>query len=63
MSVGAVSLIPLSEYSYMRGGARNPVIIREGMEDMKRGGSPNKIGIILGAVGLTLLIAYLIASA
>jgi RsiW-degrading membrane proteinase PrsW (M82 family) len=31
ISIGAVSLIPLSEYSYIRGGGRNPVIIREGM--------------------------------
>lgn len=61
LSMGAVSLIPLSEYSYMRQGARNPEMIRAGMEDMKRekAGAP-RLGAIFVLVGVTLLLFYLL---
>lgn len=61
LSMGAISLIPLSEYAYMRQGARNPEIIRAGMEDMRREkeGAP-KLGVILVLVGFTLILLYLL---
>ena len=61
LSIGAVSLIPLSEYSYVRQGARNPQMIRAGMEDMKREkvGAP-KLGPVFVLVGITLILLYLL---
>lgn len=62
MSIGIVSIIPLSEHSYMspygRGRAGvNPAIIREGAKHMRKR-EPKKLGIVLGIVGLTLLVLY-----
>ena len=58
--IGAVSLIPLSQYTYVRRGAINPAVIRAGMDDMRRESDPKKIGIILGLVGLSLTTIYLL---
>ncbi len=58
--IGAVSLIPLSQYTYVRRGAINPAIIRAGMDDMRRETDPKKIGIVLGLVGLSLTALYLL---
>ncbi|MCK4482791.1 hypothetical protein KAU55_06155 [Candidatus Bathyarchaeota archaeon] len=65
MSIGIVSIIPLSEHSYMsphgRGRAGvNPAIIREGVKHMRKR-EPKKLGIIFGIVGLTLLVLYFLA--
>ena len=58
--IGAVSLIPLSQYAYVRRGAINPAIIRAGMDDIRRETDPKKIGIVLGLVGLSLTAVYLL---
>jgi hypothetical protein len=60
VGIGAVSLIPLSQYTYVRRGAINPAIIRAGMDDMRRESDPKKIGIVLGLVGLSLTAIYLL---
>ena len=65
MSIGIVSIIPLSEHSYMsphgRGRAGvNPAIIREGVKHMRKR-DPKNLGIVLGIVGLTLLVLYFLA--
>jgi hypothetical protein len=65
IGIGIVSILPLSEYSYTvpygkgRAGV-NPAIIKEGIEHVKRKREPRKLGILLGIVGLTLLLIYLI---
>ena len=65
IGIGIASLLPLSEYSYVgygrgRSGV-NPVIIREGLEHIKRGThEPRELGMLLGIVGLTLLLIYLV---
>ena len=60
LCVGFVSMLPLSEYRYIKGAALNPVIAREGMRHIRAGRDPKRMGIILGVVGLTLLLIYLI---
>jgi len=60
LGVGVVSMLPLSEYRYILGAGLNPVIAREGMKHLETGGEPKRMGIILGIVGLTLLLIYLI---
>lgn len=65
MSIGIVSIIPLSEHSYMsphgRGRAGvNPAMIREGVKHMRKR-EPKELGIVLGIVGLTLLVLYFLA--
>ena len=59
LGVGFVSMLPLSEYRYIRAGL-NPVIAREGMKHIKAGRDPKRMGIIFGIVGLTLLLIYFI---
>jgi len=61
-AVGFVSGLPLSEYSYIRAGALNPAIMREGERHARRRREPRKLGIILGIVGLTLLVIYFLIS-
>ncbi len=56
--IGVVSLIPLSQYTYIRRGAINPAIIRAGMDDTRRESDQKKIGIVLGLVGLSLTVVY-----
>lgn len=63
IGIGFVSILPLSEYSYMsphgRGRAGvNPALIREGIKHMRGGKESKKIEILLGIVGLTLLLIY-----
>ena len=60
LCVGFVSMLPLSEYRYIRGAGLNPVIAREGMKHIKAGRDPKRMGIILGIVGLTLLLIYFV---
>ncbi|MEM1552713.1 MAG: hypothetical protein QXH03_08620 [Candidatus Bathyarchaeia archaeon] len=60
LGIGFVSLLPFSEYRYIRGGALNPVIAREGMRHIRAGRDPKRMGIILGFVGFTLLLIYFI---
>jgi hypothetical protein len=61
ISMGGVSLIPLSEYTYIRQGARNPAVIRAGMEDLRRGEErAPKVGVILVLVGITLILSCLL---
>ncbi|MEM3580487.1 MAG: hypothetical protein QXH40_00605 [Candidatus Bathyarchaeia archaeon] len=58
IGIGFVSLLPFSEYRYIRGGALNPAIAREGMRHIRAGRDPKRMGIILGFVGFTLLLIY-----
>lgn len=61
VSMGGVSLIPLSEYTYIRQGAKNPAVIRAGMEDLRRGEErAPKVGVILVLVGISLILSYLL---
>lgn len=60
LGMGAVSLVPLSEYTYIRQGTRNPAIIRAGMEDIKREERSPRLGVILALVGMTLILIYLV---
>jgi ABC-type transport system involved in cytochrome c biogenesis permease subunit len=60
LGVGFVSMLPLSEYRYMKGAGLNPVIAREGIKHVKAGRDPKRMGIIFGIVGLTLLLIYFI---
>jgi len=64
IGIGFVSLLPLSEYSYMGGprgrgrfGGANPAVIVGVKSAGGRRGS-KEIGIVLGIVGLTLLLIY-----
>jgi hypothetical protein len=55
--IGIASLLPFSEYSYMRGGASNPAIARESVERQRKGRQENKkLGFLMGIVGLTSVI-------
>jgi hypothetical protein len=54
--VGIVSLLPLSEYAYMREGGINPPIARESLSHQKRGPEKKEFGILLGIVGLTTVV-------
>ena len=58
LGVDFVSMLPFSEYRYIRGAALNPTIAREGMKHIRRGSDPKRMGIILGVVGFTLLLIY-----
>jgi hypothetical protein len=66
IGIGVVSMLPLSEFAYTspygRGRAGvNPAIMREGANHLRRGREePRELGIILGVVGLTLLVMYLL---
>ncbi|MGB9683584.1 MAG: hypothetical protein ACPL1Z_01480 [Candidatus Bathyarchaeales archaeon] len=40
LGIGFVSMLPLSEYRYIRGAALNPVIAREGMRHIRAGRDP-----------------------
>ena len=61
--MGFVSLLPLSEFSYImtRGRGRaeaNPAILREGIKDTRKGRKPKNLGMLFFTVGLTLIIVY-----
>ena len=61
--MGFASLLPLSEFSYImtRGRGRagvNPAILREGIEDTRKGRKSKDLGILFFTVGLTLIIVY-----
>jgi len=61
--MGFVSLLPLSEFSYImtRGRGRagvNPAILREGIKDTRKGKKSKDLGILFFTVGLTLMIVY-----
>lgn len=58
IGIGFVSMLPLSEYRYIRGAGINPAIAREGMKPIKAGRDSKSMGIILGIVGFTLFLIY-----
>jgi hypothetical protein len=61
LGMGGISLVPLSEYSYIRQGARNPAVARAGMEDLRRGQErAPKFGVVLVLVGITFILVYLL---
>ncbi|MEM2147638.1 MAG: hypothetical protein QXJ94_03430, partial [Candidatus Bathyarchaeia archaeon] len=60
LSVGFVTILPFSEYRYVRGAGINPAIAHEGMKHVKSGRDSKKMGIILGIIGLTLFLIYCI---
>ncbi|MEM0058543.1 MAG: hypothetical protein QXG58_07630 [Candidatus Bathyarchaeia archaeon] len=58
IGIGFVSVLPLSEYRYIRGAGINPVIAREGMRHIRTGRESKRMGVILGIAGLTLFLIY-----
>ncbi|MGQ9565995.1 MAG: hypothetical protein ACUVT5_05565 [Candidatus Bathyarchaeales archaeon] len=59
--IGIASGLSTSEYAYIRRGAINPTVMRAGMEYFKRGPEKHGMGILLGAVGLTIIFVWFIA--
>jgi hypothetical protein len=57
--IGIASGLSTSEYVYIRQGAINPLVMREGMEHFKRGPEKRGMGILLGVVGLTIIFIWL----
>lgn len=55
IGIGLVSLLPLSEYFYMRGGGINPAIARESAKHQKRKREDRTWGFMMGIVGFTSL--------
>lgn len=55
IGIGLVSLLPLSEYFYMRGGGINPAIARESAKHQKRKRENRTWGLMMGIVGFTSL--------
>jgi len=53
MAMGIASILPLSEYAYMRQGGRNPTIARESVRHQKRKPEKKDFGVLLGVAGLT----------
>ena len=56
--IGIASGLSTSEYAYIRQGAINPLVMREGMEHYRRGPEKRGMGILLGAVGLTIILIW-----
>jgi len=54
--VGFVSLLPFSEYAYLRQSGTNPAIAREGLRERERKPRKKGWGVVLGIVGITLLL-------
>ncbi len=55
MGIGIVSVLPFSEYAYMRQAGINPAIARESIRHQKRGPEKREFGVLLGIVGITSL--------
>jgi hypothetical protein len=53
MGIGIASILPLSEYAYMKQGGTNPVIARESLRHQKKKPEKKDFGVLLGIVGLT----------
>jgi hypothetical protein len=53
MAMGIASILPLSEYAYMRQGGINPTIARESVRHQKRKTEKKDFGVLLGVAGLT----------
>jgi hypothetical protein len=58
--LGIASGLSTSEYVYIRQGAINPLVMREGMEHFRRGSEKRGMGILLGVVGLTIIFIWLV---
>jgi hypothetical protein len=52
ISIGIVSLIPLSEYAYTRQAGINPAIARESLEHQSREQEKRELGLLLGIAGV-----------
>jgi hypothetical protein len=53
MGIGITSILPLSEYAYMKQGGTNPVIARESLRHQKRRPEKKDFGVLIGIAGLT----------
>ncbi|MBS7632064.1 hypothetical protein KEJ15_00340 [Candidatus Bathyarchaeota archaeon] len=51
IGIGVASILPMSEYAYMRGAGRNPVIARESVRHQRRKPEKKGFGILVGVVG------------
>ena len=56
MGIGVVSILPQSEYYYMRGAGYNPAIARETMAHIKRKPERREFGVLIGVAGITFLL-------
>jgi uncharacterized membrane protein YkgB len=56
IGIGIVSLLPLSEYAYMRQAGLNPPIAREIPKHQRRKRERRELGILLGIVGITTIL-------
>jgi len=56
MGIGIVSILPFSEYAYMRQAGINPAIARESIRHQKRGPEKREFGVLLGIIGITSLL-------
>ena len=52
MAMGIASILPLSEYAYMRQGGINPTIARESVRHQRRKPEKKDFGVLLGVAGL-----------
>ena len=57
--IGIASGLSTSEYAYVRQGAINPLIMREGMKHYRRGPEKRGMGMLLGVVGLTIFLIWM----
>jgi hypothetical protein len=55
IGIGVASILPMSEYAYMRGAGRNPVIARESVRHQRRKPEKRGFGILVGVVGAMFL--------
>jgi hypothetical protein len=58
MGIGVVSLLPLSEYRYMKQAGINPAIARESVQSMRRKPEKKELGILVGLVGLAIVFRF-----
>jgi hypothetical protein len=58
MFIGIASGLSTSEYAYIRQGAINPLVMREGMEHYRREPEKRGMGILLGVVGITIILIW-----
>lgn len=56
IGIGIASLLPLSEYAYIRQAGINPAIAREGLRHQRRKREKRELGILLGITGITSLL-------
>ena len=58
MGIGVVSLLPLSEYRYMKQAGINPAIARESVQSMRRKPEKKELGILVGLAGLAVVFRF-----